>query len=201
MPNIQISNAFAIRLARTWDIPAIRAMQERSLAVLGAPFYAPEEIAGFIEKIGTMDNAVVDEGHYFVTVNHAGAILASGGWSQREPGYDRVRAAGVADSPRSGIATVRSVFVDPAIARRGIASALMAHFERDAAFHAIRVLRLMSTLSGLTFYERLGWRAEGEKAIALPGGLRLRCMSMAKPIAGELKRQTEAVEERIMAEG
>jgi hypothetical protein len=62
-------------------------------------------------------------------------------------------------------------------------------------------LRLMSTLSGLTFYTRLGWRAEGEKAIALPGGLCLRCMSMAKPITALPKRQTEAVEERILEEG
>lgn len=114
---------------------------------------------------------------------------------------DRVRAAGVADSPRSGTATVRSVFVDPAVARRGIASALMEHIERDAGCHGVRVLRLMSTLSGLTFYTRLGWRAEGEKAIALPNGLRLRCMSMAKLIAVEPKRQTEAVGERMLERG
>jgi GNAT superfamily N-acetyltransferase len=201
MSKIQIRNTIAIRLARTREIPAIRAMQERSLAVLGAPYYSPQEIAGFIENVGTMDNAVVDEGHYFVAVNHAGAIMACGGWSQREPGYDRLRAVGVADSPRSGTATVRSVFVDPVVARRGVASALMAHIERDAACHGVRVLRLMSTLSGLTFYTRLGWRAEGEKAIALPDGLRLRCVSMAKPVASEPRRQSKAVEERMLERG
>ena len=33
------------------------------------------------------------------------------------------------------------------------------------------------------FYRRLGWRAEGEKAIALPGELQFRCVSMSKSIA------------------
>ena len=64
-----------------------------------------------------------------------------------------------------------------------MASALMAHVERDAVEAGICILRLMATLSGLGFYRRLGWRAEGEKAIALPGGLRFRCMSMSKSIA------------------
>ncbi|MFZ2103590.1 MAG: GNAT family N-acetyltransferase [Oricola sp.] len=158
-------------------------MQELSFATLGVGFYRPEEIAAFIARIGTMDDAVVDEGHYFVAVNHNGAVMASAGWSRKEPGYDSARTEGAADRANSGLATVRSVFVDPAVARRGIASMLMAHIEQDAARKSIRALRLMATLSGLPFYRRHGWHAEGAKAIALGDGLQFGCVSMSKPIA------------------
>jgi len=43
---------------------------------------------------------------------------------------------------------VRSVFVDPAIARRGVGSAIMRHVEEDAALHCVRLLGLTATLSG-----------------------------------------------------
>ena len=172
----------AIRVANRSDIPAIRNMQHRSLAVLGAAFYSADEIAAFVALAGTMDDHVVDEGHYFVAVDGGNRIVASGGWSRREPGYDRARASGLADAPASAGATVRSVFVDPALARRGIASALMAHVEEDALENGIRTLRLMATLSGHAFYERLGWLVEGDKTIALPGGLSFRCTSMSKAL-------------------
>ena len=172
----------AIRVASRIDIPAIRSMQHRSLAVLGAAFYSVDEIAAFVALAGTMDDQVVDEGHYFVVVNGSNRILASGGWSRREPGYDRARASGLADAPAAARATVRSVFVDPALARHGIASALMARVEQDAKQSGIRTLRLMATLSGHAFYQRLGWLAEGDKTIALPGGLSFRCTSMSKSL-------------------
>lgn len=183
MPFSTATAGIELRLAKPSDTPSIRAMQERSFAILGSAFYTPDIIAAFVATTGTMDNAVIDEGHYFVAVSDAGAIVASGGWSLRQPGYDRGRLVGVDDHPRSGAATVRSVFVDPALSRRGIASALMAYVESDASRHGIRTLRLMATLSGLAFYTRLGWRAVGEKAIALPAGLRFDCVSMSKVIA------------------
>jgi GNAT superfamily N-acetyltransferase len=173
---------FSMRVACRLDIPALLRMQHRSLTVLGADFYSREEIAAFEDLAGTMDEHVVDEGHYFVAVSTSDRILASGGWSRRAPGYDRARLRGPADAPDPGGATVRSVFVDPALARRGIGSALMAHVEQDAARSGMRSLQLTATLSGRAFYERLGWRTQGEKSIALPGGLRFRCVSMRKSV-------------------
>jgi GNAT superfamily N-acetyltransferase len=183
MQTLKIVDSVVFRRATRSEIPTIRAMQERSLTELGADFYSPAEIAGLIDSVGTMDDAVIDEGHYFVAVDPVGAVRASGGWSLREPGYDRARIAGAADRPAVAGATVRSVFVDPAIARCGVASALMAYLERDAGNHGIRGMRLTATLSGLAFYTRLGWRTEGKKVIALPGGLRFGCVSMSKRMA------------------
>jgi GNAT superfamily N-acetyltransferase len=176
------SGGIAIRPARPADIPAVRAMQERSLRVLGAPFYTDAEVDTFLREIGTMDDAVVYEGHYFVATGAGGAILGSGGWSRKAPGYDRARASGVADEAAAGAATVRSVFVDPAATRRGIARAIMERVERNAVAHGIGTLGMMATLSGVAFYARLGYRPGGEKTLALPGGLRFGCVSMSKPL-------------------
>jgi GNAT superfamily N-acetyltransferase len=183
MPAAEIKSEIAIRHARHAEIPAIRAMQECSLLMLGSASYSADVIAAFLAEIGTMDDAVVYEGHYFVAASTDGAILASGGWSRKMPSYDRAATGDAADRRGAGAATVRSVFVAPAAARRGIATAIMARVEKDAASYGIGVLSMMATLSGLSFYARLGYQAEGAKTVALPGGLRFECVTMSKTLA------------------
>lgn len=129
---------------------------------------------------------------HFVAVNADGAILASGGWSRRTPGYDRAAIIGAAERKGAGAATVRSVFVDPAVARRGLATAIMATIEQDAAAHCVGMLSMMATLSALSFYARLGYRAEGDKTVALPGGLYFPCVTMSKTLVRESLRISSA---------
>jgi GNAT superfamily N-acetyltransferase len=124
----------------------------------------------------------VYEGNYFVAADADGAILASGGWSRRTPDYDRAAVGSVDDRCGPGAAIVRSVFVHPAAARRGIATAVMTRVEQDAAAHGISVLSMMATLSGVSFYARLGYQGDGEKTVVLAGGLRFRCMTMSKTL-------------------
>src|SRR5690606_36117522 len=116
---------YDIRHTSLDEIPAIRAMQERSMWVLGSDFYTPGAIANFLGRFGTMDDSVVEEGHFFVAVDGRGAILGSGGWTHSRPKYQAT-----VGEPFAEVATVRSVFVDPAATRRGIASAVMARTER-----------------------------------------------------------------------
>ena len=166
-----------IRHARPVDIPAIRVMQRSSMLGLGGQFYSDDEIAGFLIRYGTMDDAVVEEGHFFVAENRAGTILGSGGWTRRQPGY----ASGLGDDLQSGTRpTVRSVFVDPTAARRGVASSIMARVERDAFEHGVRELALTATLSGGAFYERLGYRSSASERLALDDGGSFSCVSMTK---------------------
>ncbi|NGO54798.1 GNAT family N-acetyltransferase [Allomesorhizobium camelthorni] len=170
---------YIIRNARQTDIPAIRAMQARSMWVLGGDFYEAGALASFLTEFGTMDDAIVDEGHFFVVENDRGAILGSGGWSRYRPGYANGLGVGgqTADGP-----TVRSVFVDPAAARRGIASAIMLRIERDAAEHEIQTLHLTATLSGVALYEHLGYRTEEATAVCLSNQTQFACVRMAKRI-------------------
>jgi GNAT superfamily N-acetyltransferase len=171
---------YVIRNARQTDIPAIRAMQERSMFVLGGDFYEASEIASFLTEFGTMDDAIVDEGHFFVAEGDRGAILGSGGWSRCRPSYANGLGLGgqTADRP-----TVRSVFVDPAAARRGVASAIIRRTERDAVEHCIQTLHLTATLSGVALYEHLGYRAEEATAVCLSNQTRFACVRMAKRVS------------------
>lgn len=145
--------------------------------VLGGDFYTPSEIASFLTEFGTMDDAIVAEGHYFVAEDHRGAILGSGGWSRSRPSYVNALGAG---GPAVDKPTVRSVFVDPATTRRGIGSAIMLRTERDATEHGIRLLRLTATLSGVALYESLDYRTEEAAELKLPNQICFACVKMAK---------------------
>lgn len=185
MTQVTAMGRYIIRHARPDDIPVIRAMQDRSMWGLGGNFYTASEIAGFLTEFGTMDDAIVAEGHYFVAEDHRGAILGSGGWARSRPSYANALGAGdpAADDP-----TVRSVFVDPAAARRGIGSTIMLRTEQDAAERGIRSLRLTATLSGVALYESLDYRTEEATELKLPNQTRFACVRMAKRLP-ELRGQ------------
>ena len=167
-----------IRKAASDDIPAIRTLQERSLRVLGDGHYAPDEVASFIMRFGTMDFTIVEEDHFFVATDASGVAVGTGGWSQRPPGYQ----GGQGSAAAPGTATVRGVFVDPDATRMGIGSAIMRHVEADARAHGIRTLALTATLSGIALYRALGYRERRRRAIDLGGGLSFGCADMDKPV-------------------
>ena len=180
MSKVTTMSRYIIRLAHPADIPRLREMQQRSMLILGGDFYHSNELANFLTSFGTMDDAVVEEGHYFVAEDRRGAFLGSGGWTRSRPGYANAIAAieTSADTP-----TVRSVFVDPAATRRGVASAIMLRTERDALEHGVGTLQLTATLSGLALYEALGYRAEEATELKFPDESRFRCIKMRKSLA------------------
>jgi GNAT superfamily N-acetyltransferase len=171
------TGTITIRTAQTADIPAIRAMQEHSTQVLCSGYYAPDEIEIFVEQFGTMDFAVVEEGHFLVAADNRGKLLGSGGWSRLPPGYQRGIGAA---SPPPDIATVRGVFVDPAAARNGIGTAIMRHTEADAARSGVSTLKLTAMLSAVALYKTLGYRETARRAIELRDDLSFGCMDMEK---------------------
>jgi GNAT superfamily N-acetyltransferase len=83
---------------------------------------------------------------------------------------------------------IRSVFVDPRYARRGLARRLMELAEREAAFSGYRQFQLAATITGIPFYRSLGYTEEGPVSVPLPGGLRFRLVTMRKTL--ERKRGT-----------
>ena len=179
--------AFEIRKAGRGDILEMRAMQQRSMQILGSQYYARSEVETFINLVGTMDDAVIDEGNFFIAVDPFERVIGTGAWSNLVPGYARVaggqRAAPAIARPAVGTATVRSVFVAPECTRRGIAHALMHRIETDAAAAGITQLQLTATLSGEAFYRAIGYAAEPRGHVELPDGSRFGCVKMKKPLA------------------
>ena len=83
------SEPITIRKAAATDIPAIAALQLRSMQALGGAYYPAQVLAGFLGRFGTMDFAGVDEGQFFVATDRDGRLLGTGGWSRRPPGYQQ----------------------------------------------------------------------------------------------------------------
>lgn len=168
-----------VRLARPAEIPALRAMQERSILTLGGDFYTSNQIANFLTTFGTMDDKLVEEGHYFVAEGHRGAILGSGGWTCSRPRYANAIAA---TDTSTDVPMVRSVFVDPAATRRGVASAIMLRTERDALEHGVDTLHLTATLSGFALYQALGYQTEEATELRFPDQSCFECIRMRKAL-------------------
>jgi GNAT superfamily N-acetyltransferase len=172
--------AFEIRKAGRSDILEMRGMQERSMLAIGARHYARAEIEAFINLIGTMDDAVVDEGHFFIAIDPFERVIGTGAWSNLVPGYAR---HGAQVKPQAaGTAIVRSVYVAPECARRGIAQCLMHRIEADAMLAGMVELQLSATLSGESFYRAAGYAAGQRGHVVLPDGTKFGCVKMTKPL-------------------
>lgn len=170
----------AIRRATVADRAALRAMQAFSISVLGGDYYSPRQIAAFICHVGTLDDFLLHEGTYYVAES-AGEIVASGGWSRCRPNY--ANALGEPAARRAGVPKIRGVFVHPAFARRGIASALMARAESEALAAGYREMELTATLSGVPLYLKRGYRTQKKIELILPGGIGFPGVMMHKLLA------------------
>jgi len=157
------------------DLPELLEMQARSMRLLGRDHYAEAVIEGFIAEVGTMDAVLLEDGTYYVA-RVQGHIAASGGWSLRPPGYAREPAAGAA------VPRVRSIFVDPVHARRGLGRRIMAHVEAAAAAAGHGRAELAATLMGIPFYAALGYRPGMPMVLDLSGGVRFVGLAMAKSL-------------------
>lgn len=183
-----------IRLAESSDIPALRAMQERSLRVLGRGFYSATQIETFITRFGTMDDYLVADRTYLVA-EMEGEILGSAGWTTRMPGYARYTPdADLYAAQRR--ATIRSVFVEPLVARQGIGRRIMAAAENAVRGKGLDVVELGATECGLAFYRAIGYQPQRTLQIGLGEGATFRITVMDKRLAAansDPKRPDELV--------
>lgn len=182
---------YSIRQATWNDLDAMLRMQARSMRALGQGFYGTETIESALQHIGTMDPEVIDEGNFYVAVTADGRIIGSGGWSRRVPGYDRVQVTSESTSrSRQGNAVIRSVFVNPDWARRGIATSIMKQAEITVADAGTSEVVLTATLSGVPLYRALGYRALRPKRIRFPDGILFDAVEMAKKLPTAQNRRS-----------
>jgi hypothetical protein len=90
---------YIIRRAGSDDIPALRAMQARSLRGLGATHYGAAAIEAFLRHADTLEAAVVEEGHAFLAEDRRGPTPRGGG--------RRRSAASSSTPPRRAAASAR----------------------------------------------------------------------------------------------
>jgi GNAT superfamily N-acetyltransferase len=170
-----------LRRARREDRPEIVALQQASLRHLGRGYYGEREIESYLRHTSTLEEYLLEDRTYFVACI-GGRIVGCGGWSLKPPAYSAVtREPG--GTHAEVLPKVRAMYVHPGFERRGIGRLLLAEIESDIVAAGHQYAALDATLPGVPLYERCGYRAVGETAAELPGGLRLRFICMQKRLA------------------
>jgi GNAT superfamily N-acetyltransferase len=171
-----------IRKAVRADVSEIARVMRASIAGLGAPFYAPDEVASATEHITVPDLHLIDDGTFFV-VELEGRIVACGGWSRRKKLYTGSVAEAALDGfldPDTDAARIRAMFVDPSFARRGLGRLILEASEEDAQRAGFQRFELMATLPGVPLYLTCGYREVEAATLDLPDGKKLPAVKMAK---------------------
>lgn len=172
-----------IRIATPDDLPAIRAIVEPSLRVLGAADYSHEQIRSalcYIAGTDTLD--LIADGTYYVA-EIRGEVAGCGGWSRRRALFHDEQAAGDEQpllDPAHDAAKIRQFYVHPRWAKRGIARRLLQTCEDAARAAGFTRLELAATLTGEPLYGVHGFKRVEPMQITLPDGVVLQVVKMEK---------------------
>ena len=175
----------ALRLARMSDREAIEALMRRSVEALCIRDYTAHQIAALGRDFGfgSIEDELILDRTYFVA-ELQGGIVGCGGWSQRtkllrlrddDAGADTVLA-----HPSAGWAAIRSIFVHPAVAGRGVGRLLVNEAETAARRDGYHAFELAATLTGVPLYRKMAYRTKGLYSFELRGGGRFAMVLMGK---------------------
>lgn len=171
-----------LRKATLEDIPALEALIAESVRTLQAPDYTPEQREGALGTVFGVDRQLIRDGTYFI-VEAQSKIVACGGWSRRKTLFGSDHASEKDDTgldPASDPARIRAFFVDPAWARKGLASRIMQACATAAAAHGFSRLELVATLTGEPLYRAHGFVATGRFDVPLRNGAALPVVRMSR---------------------
>jgi len=176
--------AVTIRTAVLADTPALESLIDASIRVLGARHYSNAEIASSMTYVFGVDSTMIEDGRY-VVVEHEGQVIGAGGWSFRRTPFGGDQAIPVRDAhhrqPGRDPAVIRAMFVHPDWARQGVGGFIMRACEERALAAGFEDLELVATLSGVAFYERMGYHRMREIIHGMADGSTVAFLEMAKP--------------------
>ncbi|MCE2990882.1 MAG: GNAT family N-acetyltransferase [Burkholderiales bacterium] len=149
-------------------MPAIRDLIAASARELSVGYYTPEQVEVALQGTFGVDSQLIEDQTYWL-IQAADRIVAAAGWSFRATLYGADGAASrVPDllDPARDAARIRAFFVAPDMARRGLATQLLARCEREAVIVGFARTTLMATLPGVDFYRARGY--VGDQFVTLP---------------------------------
>jgi GNAT superfamily N-acetyltransferase len=173
-----------LRLASAADIPALEGLIARSARGLSAPYYSSEQVESKLRHVFGVDSQLIEDGTYFV-VEEAGELIACGGWSRRGTlfGGDQMKQGpDPLLDPATEPARIRAFFVDPAFARRGLGTDILAACTAAAAGAGFRRLELVATGAGEQLYHAHGFAIAERFEVTLPDGIRVPVARMTKSL-------------------
>ena len=169
-----------IRRANLADESRLRSFQGASLRILGAAHYERAALESFIRHRCTMDACMLTASTFFM-LEVMGELAGCGGWSVQDAAYDCYSDARGENRPGEQV-TVRSIYVDPAFARQGLATRIMELVEGDIRAAGFTGALLTSSLTGLPLYQRLGYKPSKLVTLHLPDGHEFPGIAMSKPL-------------------
>lgn len=176
--------AYNIRLATHADRSRIQQLIVDSARGLSREHYNDAQIEAALATIFGVDTSLIEDGTYFVSEGE-GVLVGCGGWSKRRTLYggDQFASRDVSYlDPATDAARIRAFFVHPDHARKGIAQALLAKCESEAAANNFRAVELLSTLPGLKFYKACGYSEQGTLDLELVDEVKLEFVPMRKQL-------------------
>ncbi len=170
------------RVARTSDVPQLKALIETSVRRLSARYYTVAQIASSLNYVFGVDSTLIRNESYFV-LEQQGAIVESGGWSDHQTLFGGDQFATRDDErldPATASARIRAFYVHPDHARRGYAKRLLGVCSAAAKRAGFSTLSLMSTLPGEPLYRALGFVPSDRVDYEMPDGMTLPLIPMTK---------------------
>jgi ribosomal protein S18 acetylase RimI-like enzyme len=175
----------SLRHATLDDLPALRALVDAAARTLLAPDYTPEQIESALKYAMGVDEQLIRDHTYFVA-EHAGRIVAAGGWSFRGTlyGNEHSRNGGGTEKldPNHDAARIRAFFVHPDYARRGIGRTLLAMCTAAAARAGFTRAELAATPAGQRLYQAAGFTVLDRIDETFPDGVRVHGVRMHRPL-------------------
>lgn len=173
-----------LRLATPADVPVLNELIPASARALSAGYYTAAESEAAIRYVFGVNHQLIADGTYFL-IEEDGVAVACGGWSFRHTLYggdQRPVGAGDQEEPGRPSAKIRAFFVAPGHARKGLGAMLMDACVAAAKAAGFERLELMSTLPGVPFYRKLGFRDVEPVEDRLPDGTLLGFVRMEREI-------------------
>lgn len=172
------------RLATEEDLPALRALMQRSIERLQDEFLTPQQVRASHKVMGLDTQLVADRTYILVEVD--GRIAGCGGWSWRATLYggdDSVVAREPAPlDPAKDAAKIRAMYTDPDFARRGIGRRVLTLCEEAARAAGFSRAEMMATLSGEPLYRACGYLPVEAIESAPIDGVRVPLLRMEKAL-------------------
>lgn len=174
--------AYTIRIATLEDRSRIQQLIVESARGLSREHYSDAQIEAALATIFGVDTSLIEDSTYFVAEGE-GMLVGCGGWSKRRTLYggDQFTGRDVRYlDPSTDAARIRAFFVHPDHARKGIAQALLAKCETEAAASGFHAVELLSTLPGIKFYTACGYSEQGTLDLELIDNVKLGFVPMRK---------------------
>ena len=151
------------RIATEADIPAIRDLMARAIAVNQTGFLTPAQIALSHSVMG-LDTQIIADRTYFLierATDGQTTLVGCGGWSARATLYGGDASIVARDpaplDPATDAARVRAMYTDPRQVRQGIGRMILALCENAARAAGFLRTEMMATLSGEPLYRACGY--------------------------------------------